>query len=93
MVTPNQKFGWMDVISKLPSPDKVFTELQRLNNNLERMQPDLNKLAKAVDGLYVQDIRNLTLVLQSMRIPEMLLTLNQVSSTIKALYEQLWGKK
>lgn len=85
--------GWLEVLGKLPSPDKVFAELQRLNNNLERMQPDLTKIGKAVDGLYLQDIRHLTQVLQGMKISEMLLALNEANSTIKNLYDRLWAKK
>jgi len=98
MPHPNQGqqpnvLGWLEVLGKLPSPDKVFAELQRLNNNLEKMQPDLTKIGKAVDGLYLQDIRNLALTLQGMKISEMLLALNEANSTIKNLYDKLWSKK
>ena len=90
---PPNVLGWLDVLGKLPSPDKVFVEFQRLNHNLEKMQPDLTKIGKAVDGLYFQDIRNLTQVLQGMKISEMLLALNEANSIIKNLYDRLWAKK
>lgn len=97
MTMPHQNqpnvLGWLEVLGKLPSPDKVFAELQRLNNNLEKMQPDLTKIGKAVDGPYLQDVRNLTLTLQGIKISEMLLALNEANSTIKNLYDRLWGKK
>lgn len=83
----------MATFGKMPAPDKVYYELQRFNNNMERMQPDMTKLAKALEGIQPQDIRALTTTLQGMNISQMLLTLNDANSTIKALYEKLWGKK
>ncbi len=96
MVTPGGKSGLEQLLgglAGLPSPDKLFAELQRLNNNLEKMQPDMAKIAKSVDGLYLQDIRNLTMTLQGMKISEMLLSLNQANSNISTLCNHLWGKK
>lgn len=84
---------WFTQLARLPSPEKLFTELQRLNNNLEKMQPDMDKIAKAVDGLYLNDIRLLTQTLQGMKINEMLLALSQTNTNINRLTEHLWPKK
>lgn len=83
----------MGAFGKMPAPDKVYYELQRFNNNVERMQPDITKLAKALEGIQPQDIRALSTTLQGMNISQMLLALNDANATIKALYDKLWGKK
>ncbi len=80
-------------LSKLPAPDKVFFELQRFNNNMEKIQPDLTRMAKALEGLNSADIRSLALTLQGMKVSEMLLVMNDLNSTIKSLYDKLWSKK
>lgn len=73
----DKKAGSFLEMMGFPSPDKVFAEMQRLNNNLEKMQPDLHKLAQATDGLSPTELRNLTQVLQSIRTPELLKALNE----------------
>lgn len=83
----------LENLAKLPAPEKVFFELQRLNNNMERLQPDLLKLNNNLEKLNTADIRALTTVLQGMKVSEMLLALNEANSTIKKLYEKLWGPK
>jgi hypothetical protein len=80
-------------LANLPAPEKVYYELQRFNNNMERIQPDLAKLAKSLEGVNPGDIRNLALALQGMKVSEMLLVMNDTNSTISKLYEKLWGKK
>jgi hypothetical protein len=80
-------------LSKLPAPDKVFFELQRFNNNMEKIQPDMARLAKALEGVNGSDIRNLALALQGIKVSELLLAVNEANSTISKLYEKLWGKK
>lgn len=89
----------LDLLSNLPSPDKLFGELQRLNGNMERMQTEkllveLQRLNNNLDKLqlYPQDIRALSQVLQNMKVSEMLLLLSDTNSTFKKLYEKLWGK-
>jgi len=83
----------MEFFSHLPSPEALFKELQRLNDNLERLQPDISKMANSLNNLNGQDIRNLTTTLQSMKISEMMLVANQLNGTMTKLYDQLWGKK
>ncbi len=80
-------------LANLPAPEKVYFELQRFNNNMERLQPDLTKLAKALDGVQPGDIGRLALALQGMKVSEMLLALNDANSTITKLYGKLWEKK
>jgi hypothetical protein len=80
-------------LSKLPAPDKVYYELQRLNNNLEKVQPDLTKLARSLDNINPSDLRALTTALQGLKPGEMMLVITEANSTMKALYERIWGKK
>jgi hypothetical protein len=86
-------------LAKLPSPEKLFTELQRFNNNMEKMQPDkvlteLQRLNNNLDKLqlYPQDIRALTQAIQSIKVNELLLSLGDAIPTLKRLVEKLWGK-
>lgn len=89
----------LDMLANLPSPEKLFGELQRLNSNIERMQLDkmlaeFQRLNNNLDKLqlYPQDIRALAQVLQNMKVSELLLLLSDTNSTFKKLYEKLWGK-
>jgi len=81
-----QLLGW-------PSPDKVFAELQRLNNNMEMLAPDLRKLAAALDGDRVTDIRNLTSALNAVKVGDMLRILNEFNRLGGQVYERLWGSR
>lgn len=96
---PGNLLGWLGEMAKLPSPEKVFTELQRLNTNMEKLQFDkvlaeLQRLNNNLDKfqLYPSDIKSLTQAIQSMKVNELLLALGDANSTIKKLYEKLWGK-
>jgi hypothetical protein len=80
-------------LGRLPAPEKVFQEIQRLNNNLERLAPDLDKLSRVLDGINGSDLRQLSIQMGNLRINEMLLALGDTNSTIKNLYDRLWGKK
>ncbi len=80
---------FFQLVSKLPSPDKLLHELQRLNDNMERLQPDLSKMA----NLNLSDIRNLASAIQGIDIPKMMLSLNEATSIMKGLYTKLWGPK
>jgi hypothetical protein len=89
----------LDLLANLPAPDKLFSELQRLNTNMERSQLDkvlveLQRLNNNFDKLqlYPQDIRALAQVLQNMKVSELLLLLSDMNTTFKKLYEKLWGK-
>ncbi len=100
MVTGNQSqnpiqsaLEMVQGLGKLPAPEKVYFELQRFNNNMERIQPDITKLAKALERVDGSDIRNLAMALQGIKVSEMLLCLNEANSTISKLYDKLWGKK
>lgn len=75
-----------------PSPEKVLSEMQRLNNNMEVIQPDLHKLAQAMDGLNRADIQNLTAVLGQVKMGDTMRVLNEFSALIRLVYEKLWGK-
>ena len=83
----------MDFFTHLPSPEALFKELKRLNDNLERIQPDVSKMANSLNTLNLQEVRNLTITLQGMKLSEMTLVAHQLNSTMTNLYEKLWGKK
>lgn len=77
----------------LPSPEKVLGELQRLNNNIEIIQPDIHKLAQSLEGLSGADIRNLSAALGNIKAGDLLRTLNEFTRLGSQIYEKLWGKK
>lgn len=72
----------------LPLPNALFQELQRSNFNLERLMPDIHKLAEASDSL-----PQLAAALQRFN-PEdmrkMTQALTEASKTGEKLYERLW---
>jgi len=70
----------------VPSPEKVLGEMQRLNHNLEMLQPDIHLLAQAMQSISGNDIRNLSAALSNMKAGEFINLGNQI-------YEKLWGKK
>ena len=75
-----------------PSPEKIYGELQRLNNNMEFLQPDIHKLANAFDGMSRGDLQNLTAALNKINLGDVMRVLNDFNHTNKLLYEKLWGK-
>ncbi len=77
----------------LPSPEKVLGELQRLNNNMEILQPDIHKLAKSLEGISGADIRNLSAALGNLKAGDLLRMLNEFINLGNQIYEKLWGKK
>jgi len=81
-----QFLGW-------PSPEKVLGELQRLNNNIETIQPDIHRLAQALDGISGADIRNLSAALSNIKAGDLMRLLNEFNTQASQIYEKLWGKK
>jgi len=77
----------------LPSPEKVLGELQRLNNNIEIIQPDIHRLAQALEGISGADIRNLSAALGNIKAGDLMRLLNEFNSLGSQIYEKLWGKK
>lgn len=69
----------------LPSPDKVMAELQRLNANIEKLAPDLNKIATSIDGLQPADIRTLSQALQGAKISD-------ATKLLQQIYNRIWGR-
>ena len=69
----------------MPSPDKLLAELQRLNSNIEKLAPDLHKLATSTDGFSAQDIKGLTQVLQQAK-------LSEVKNLLQQIYNRVWGR-
>ncbi len=87
---------WGETIGKLmglPSPEKILGELQRLNNNLEILQPDINRLSKSMEGMSAADLRNLSAALGNLRAGDMMRMLNEFTHLGNQIYEKLWGKK
>jgi len=81
-----QLLGW-------PDPQKVLGELQRLNNNMEMMQPDIHRLAQALEGISAPDIRNLSASLSNIKAGDLMRLLNEFNHLVGQIYEKLWGKK
>jgi len=81
-----QFFGW-------PDPQKVLAELQRLNNNIETIQPDIHRLAQSLEGISGADIRNLSAALGNIKAGDLLRLLNEFTHLGSQIYEKLWGKK
>ena len=77
----------------LPSPEKVLGELQRLNNNIETIQPDIHRLAQAMESISGADLRNLTAALGNIKVGDLLRLLNEFTHLGSQIYEKLWGKK
>jgi hypothetical protein len=89
----------LQMLGALPSPEKLFAELQRLNANLERMNMpqaliEIQRLNNNIERLQLnsQDLRALATALQGMNLSQLQLLLVDANSTIKALYEKLWGQ-
>ena len=74
-----------------PQPQQLLQEMQRFNANLERLGPDVHKLAdasqavsrlaSAVEGVSPADIQRLTQALE------------EASRTGERLQQRLWGKE
>ena len=77
----------------LPSPEKVLGELQRLNNNIEIIQPDIHRLAQSLEGISGADIRNLSAALGNIKAGDLMRLLNEFNNLSGQIYEKLWGKK
>jgi len=77
----------------LPSPEKILGEMQRLNNNIETIQPDIHSLAKSMEGMSGADLRNLSAALGNLRAGDMMRMLNEFTQMGNQIYEKLWGKK
>lgn len=77
----------------LPSPEKVLGELQRLNNNIEIIQPDIHRLAQSLEGISGADIRNLSAALGNIKAGDLMRLLNEFNRLSGQIYEKLWGKK
>ena len=73
----------------LPPPQQLLEEMQRFNANLERLAPDVHKLAgasesitrlaSAVEGINPAEIQRLTQALE------------EASKTGDKLHQRLWG--
>ncbi len=74
----------LQAVLGLPSPDKLYTELRRFNDNLERLAPDIRKVADSVEGLTADDVRNLTNALQAANLPA-------VATMLSHFYNRIWG--
>ena len=80
--------GWGEAFQQmmgLPSPDKIMAELQRLNQNLENLTPDLRKIAASIDGLSPSDVKALASALESAKFGEL-------TQLLGKLYNRIWGK-
>lgn len=77
----------------MPSPEKLYGELLRLNNNMERLAPDLHTLAEATKGPMGTDIRALAAALNGAKIGDMMRMLEEFNRLGSQMYERLWGKR
>jgi hypothetical protein len=88
----NDTSNFFALLAHLPSPEAMYKEIKRMNDNLERIQPDISKLANGIGTVNPQDLRNLTSAMQGIDASKFLLALNEANGTIKNLYNKLWGK-
>jgi len=88
--------GLSEMIQKMtgwPSPEKILSELQRLNNNLECLQPDIHKLAAFLTGSGGADLQNLTAALNKIDMENVIKVINDFNNTTKSISEKLWPKR
>ncbi|KKM09653.1 hypothetical protein LCGC14_1722660 [marine sediment metagenome] len=83
----------LEAFLRMPSPEKLLAEVQRLNNNMEILAPDLHKLAEALEGDKLKDIKDLTEVLSKLDLAELKSLLNEAVRIGGQFYERLWGTK
>ena len=96
MTMPGQQPGLSKMVEQFlgwPDPQKILVELQRLNNNMEMMQPDIHRLAQALEGISGADIRNLSASLSNIKAGDLMRLLNEFNRLSSQIYDQLWGKK
>lgn len=89
----SQMAEYLGKMMGLPSPEKVLGELQRLNNNIETIQPDIHRLAQSMEGIKTDDLRNLTAALNGIKVGDLMRLLNEFNHLGSQIYERLWGKK
>lgn len=77
----------------LPSPEKILAELQRLNNNIETIQPDIHLLAQSLQGIRTDDLRNLSAALSGVKVGDLIRLLNEFNHLGSQIYEKVWGKR
>lgn len=65
----------------LPSPLVIIQELQRLNANLEAMNPSIASLAQTMGNFTPQEVNRLVTAL------------DRASASGEQLYQQMWGGK
>lgn len=82
-----------DMLEKMlgwPSPEKILAELQRLNTNLEALQPNIHRLSTLAERM--SEVQNLSAALNRIDVGNIARLINEANFTIKAFYEKLWGK-
>ena len=75
----------------LPSPLVIIQELQRLNNNLEAMQPDMHTIAQGTASIQslAQSMENFN----PQEVNRLVSALDRASASGEQLYQQMWGGK
>lgn len=99
MNMPNSQPGGESQILKLlqslgglPDPGKIFSELQRLNYNIEQIQPQLTLLANSLERIDRNDIQNLTAAINKVNLGDIMRVLNEFTALFTQIYQKLWGK-
>lgn len=74
-----------------PAPQAAMAEVQRLNNLLEMLAPDIHKIAGGIDSmqLMAQGLDKL----DPEQIQQLIAAMNGASATGDKFFEQLWGNK
>lgn len=91
MVMPGQGQGqkglgkMFEEMTGFPSPEKIMVELQTLNQNIQKLAPDIHQIAASMDGLNASEIRNLIQVLKAANI-------NEATKALQQIYTRLWGR-
>lgn len=75
----------------LPSPLVIIQELQRLNSNLEAMQPDMHVIAQGTASIasLAQSMENFN----PQEVNRLVTALDRASASGEQLYQQMWGGK
>jgi len=84
---------YLGKIMGLPSPEKVIVELQRLNTNIEKIQPDIHSLSESLKGIKADDLRNLSGALGGIKVGDIIRLLNEFNTLGNQVYKKLWPEK
>lgn len=72
----------LDALGRWPAPDQLFAEIQRLNCNMEKMHPVMDRLARAAEASNIQQLHTLALTLQNLNLPQAMKTAGDLAAVL-----------